>query len=200
MSRQPELAPLPLEPERRCEEFTAHERRMLLSIARQAIISAVRGEKAAFAPPSPHLSQLRGVFTTLHRGGELRGCVGYVWPLFPLYHAVAETAVAAAINDLRFTPLMAHEVPGLQIELSVLSRLDRIDPDRIEIGKHGLVVSFAGHRGLLLPQVPVERGWDRETFLAQTCCKAGLSPDVWRQGAVVEAFTAEVFGEESAAN
>jgi len=200
MSPQPEIAPPALEPPQLPQEFAASERQILLSIARRAIFSAVRGEKPVFAPPSPHLSRPRGVFTTLHRAGDLRGCVGYVLPIFPLYHAVAETAVAAATNDLRFTPVMLHELPGLQIELSVLSRMQPIDPDRIEIGKHGLVVSFAGHRGLLLPQVPVERGWDRETFLAQTCCKAGLNPDVWRHGAMVEAFTAEVFGEQSAAN
>jgi AmmeMemoRadiSam system protein A len=112
-----------------------------------------------------------------------------------LYLAVAETARAAAFDDSRFSPVTKQEAVELGISLSVLSRLFPIRPDEVEVGLHGLVISFGSHRGLLLPQVPVEYDWDRETFLGQTCRKAGLPPDAWRKGAALEAFTAEVFGD-----
>ncbi|MBV8156496.1 MAG: AmmeMemoRadiSam system protein A, partial [Dyella sp.] len=118
----------------------------------------------------------------------------------PLYRAVAETARAAALEDTRFPPVRPHEIAGLEISLSVLSRLKPIEPDEVEIGRHGLVVSLAGHRGLLLPQVPIEHHWDRVTFLEQTCRKAGLPLDAWKMGATLEAFTAEVFGETEPAS
>jgi AmmeMemoRadiSam system protein A len=108
---------------------------------------------------------------------------------------VAETARAAAFDDSRFEPVSREEAPQLEISLSVLSPLKPIEAAQVEIGRHGLMVSMAGHRGLLLPQVPIEHGWDRVTFLEQTCRKAGLPVDVWKMGATLEAFTAEVFGE-----
>jgi len=146
-------------------------------------------------PPSAHLAQPRGVFTTLYLGGHLRGCVGYVFPVESLYRGVIETARAAASEDTRFRPVTRQEAPHLKVSLSVLSTLSPIEPEQVEIGRHGLVVSLAGHRGLLLPQVPVEHEWDRMIFLAQTCRKAGLPEDAWKRGATLEAFTAEVFGE-----
>jgi AmmeMemoRadiSam system protein A len=124
---------------------------------------------------------------------QLRGCVGYAMPVAPLYRAVAETARAAAFEDSRFFPVTREEAPRLEVSLSVLSRLFAIHPDAVEVGRHGLVVSQGGRRGLLLPQVPTEHDWDRETFLEQTCRKAGLPEDAWRKGASIEAFTAEVF-------
>jgi len=120
-----------------------------------------------------------------------------VLPLNPVYRAVAETARAAAFEDARFTPVTRAEAPHLQIELSILSPPKAIVAEEIEIGRHGLLISMAGSRGLLLPQVPVERNWDRVTFLEQTCRKAGLPSDSWQKGAGIEAFTAEVFGEKS---
>jgi AmmeMemoRadiSam system protein A len=126
----------------------------------------------------------------------LRGCVGFVFPVTPVYQAVAETARAAAFDDSRFYPLTMREAPGLEISLSILSPLQPIRPEEIEIGRHGLVVSQYGFRGLLLPQVAVEHQWDRITFLEQTCRKAGLPTDAWRKGAVIEAFTAEIFGDK----
>jgi AmmeMemoRadiSam system protein A len=114
-------------------------------------------------------------------------------PVAPLYQAVAETARAAAFEDSRFWPVTEEEARELEISLSVLSRLFPIHPNEVEVGRHGLVVSFASHRGLLLPQVPVECNWDRETFLEQTCRKADLPSDAWRKDATLEAFTAEVF-------
>ena len=140
--------------------------------------------------------ELRGVFTTLYLHGNLRGCVGYAIPVVPLYQAVAETARSAAFEDSRFQPVGRQEAPELEISLSVLSPLFPIQPEDVEVGRHGLVISLGAHRGLLLPQVPGEYGWDRETFLQQTCRKAGLASDAWRKGASLEAFKAEVFGDK----
>jgi len=185
-------------------EFSLDERRTLLRIAHQSILSAL--ERQPFpAPPSlpARLLESRGVFTTLYLPGnlpgdlhrQLRGCVGYAAPIAPLHRAVAETARAAAFEDSRFLPVTKQEALQLEISLSVLSRLFPIHPDAVEVGRHGLVISDGGRRGLLLPQVPVEYGWDRETFLEQTCRKASLPLDAWRKAATLEAFTAEVFGD-----
>jgi AmmeMemoRadiSam system protein A len=182
-------------------EFSPAERTQLLSLAHQSIVSAIepgpKKRNLPLDPPSAHLAELRGVFTSLYLQGALRGCVGYVFPNTPLYRAVAETACAAAFEDTRFDPVKLDEAPGLEIELSVLSPPRPILADAIEIGRHGLLISASGLRGLLLPQVAVERGWDRVTFLEQTCRKAGLPRDAWQNGATLEAFTAEVFGESS---
>jgi AmmeMemoRadiSam system protein A len=112
---------------------------------------------------------------------------------------VAETARAAAFDDPRFPPLTAGEVHEIRISLSILSPLSPILPEQVEMGRHGLMVSLAGQRGLLLPQVPIEHRWDRTTFLEQTCRKAGLPPDAWKQDAVLHAFTAEVFADDDLA-
>jgi AmmeMemoRadiSam system protein A len=176
-------------------EFPPDERRILLHIAHQSILSAFADQALPEAPPSPHLSELRGAFTTLYLQGNLRGCVGYAMAVAPLYKAVAETARAAAFEDSRFWPVTRDEAPELEISLSVLSRLFPIRAEEVEVGRHGLVMSLGAHRGLLLPQVPVECEWDRETFLEQTCRKAALPPDAWRKGAAIEAFTAEVFSD-----
>ncbi len=176
-------------------EYSADERRFLLQLAHDSIAAALRRSSWEHVPPSPHLSEARGAFTTLHLQDRLRGCVGFVQPLRPLYQTVAETAVAAAFNDPRFDPVTDEEAPLLKIEISVLSPLRSITLPEIEIGRHGLVVTHHFQRGLLLPQVAVEHGWDRETFLAETCQKAGLQPDAWLHGATVEGFSAEVFGD-----
>ena len=180
------------------EEFSREERALLLRLVHEAIESALDRRTIPIEPPSEHLAQPRGVFSTLYLHGQLRGCVGYVLPVASLYRGVIETARAAASEDTRFRPVSRVEAPHLKASLSVLSPLNPIEPDAVEIGRHGLVVSSAGHRGLLLPQVPVEHEWDRDTFLEQTCRKAGLPMDAWKMGATLEAFTAEVFGEEGA--
>jgi len=198
-------APLSLELEL---EFSLEQRRTLLGIAHQAILSALEHRPFPEAPPfAPGLAEPRGVFTTLYLRGELhrephrelhrqlRGCVGYALPIAPLYRAVAETARAAAFDDSRFLPVTEEEAPQLEVSLSVLSRLVSIPPEAVEVGRHGLLISDGVRRGLLLPQVPVEYGWDRETFLEQTCRKAGLPLDAWRKTATIEAFTAEVFSD-----
>jgi uncharacterized protein len=179
------------------QEFSSEERCQLLRLAHDSIALALQHRETVLDSPTPHFAERRGVFTSLHLRGELRGCVGYVLPTCPLYRAVAETARAAAFDDNRFPPVTLAEATDLEIELSILSPAQPIQAEQIEVGRHGLLVSWHGRRGLLLPQVPIERAWDRETFLAQTCRKAGLPLDAWRNGATVEAFTAEVFGDKS---
>ncbi len=176
-------------------EFSAEERRVLLRLAHASIEAALEERKVDTTAPSEHLAEYRGAFTTLHLHGKLRGCIGYVFPTQSVYRTIAETARSAAFDDPRFEPVTLEEAPELKIEISVLSPLKPISPDEVMIGRHGLVVSYGNRRGLLLPQVPTEWGWDRETFLSQTCLKAGLSPDAWRHEAELQAFTAEVFGE-----
>ncbi|HZQ23519.1 MAG TPA: AmmeMemoRadiSam system protein A [Terriglobales bacterium] len=193
-SALPPCAPHPAAPNP--GEFSQDERRQLLQLAHDAIAAAIDNREISLEAPSEHLAERRGVFTTLYLHKELRGCVGYVFAVMPLYRAVAETAKASAFEDARFWPVTKEEAPHLRVSLSVLSRLQPIRPEEIEIGKHGLVVSSGDRRGLLLPQVPVEHHWGRETFLEQTCRKAGLGDDAWRKGALLEAFTAEIFADE----
>ena len=120
------------------------------------------------------------------------------YPQCVLGKPTTETARAAAFEDSRFSPVTRAEAPELKVSLSVLSPLSPIRPEDVEVGRHGLVVSLGANRGLLLPQVPAEYGWDRETFLRQTCHKAGLPSDAWLRGALLESFTAEVFGDNRA--
>jgi uncharacterized protein len=189
---------------REMPEFTLEQRRILLEIAHTSIASGIVHEIVPGEPPAsanlPELRALllepRGVFTTLYLRGALRGCVGYAMPIHPLFLAVAETARAAAFQDSRFWPVTSAELPDLKISISVLSSLFPIEPEQVEVGRHGLVISDDSRRGLLLPQVPVEHGWNRLTFLEQTCHKAGLPSDAWRS-ATLEAFTAEVFGDDA---
>ena len=188
-------------------EFSFDQRRALLRIAHEAILSALERRPSPEVPPLPAaLSDPRGVFTTLYLrsnvsgdlGRQLRGCVGYAVPIAPLYRAVAETARAAAFEDSRFLPVTKEEALKLEVSLSVRSRLFPIHPEAVEVGRHGLIISLGARRGLLLPQVAVEHSWDRETFLEQTSRKAGLPLDAWRKAATVEAFTAEVFADADA--
>ncbi len=179
-------------------EFSQEERALLLRLAHDAILSALERREIPLDPPTPHLDEPRGAFTSLYLHGELRGCVGYVLPISPVYRAVADTARAAAFEDVRFPPVTLDEAGDLQIELSILSPPRPIAAEAVEVGLHGLLISMIGRRGLLLPQVPVERQWNTVTFLEQTCRKAGLPPDAWKKGATIEAFTAEVFGEKHA--
>lgn len=176
-------------------EYTAEEREFLLRLAHRSIEAALDERRLELKPLNPHLAEHRGAFTTLHLHGKLKGCIGYVFAAQPLYLTVAETARAAAFDDPRFQPVSAAEAPDVKVEISVLSLLKPIAPEDVVIGTHGLVVRMGNRRGLLLPQVPVEWGWDRETFLSQTCLKAGLAPDAWLRGAELQAFTAEVFSE-----
>jgi len=182
-------------PEGIAQEFSDHERGLLLEIAHLSIESELNQRPFLLDPPSERLAQLRGVFTTLYLQQRLRGCVGYFEPIKPLHVTVAETARAAAFNDTRFQPVSLREAPELEISLSILSPLRPVRAEEIEIGVHGLVVTRGAYRGLLLPQVAVEHNWDRVTFLQQTCRKAGLAADAWTQAVLLRPLTGEVFGD-----
>lgn len=176
--------------------LTDAERQALLRIARQAVLAEVLGRDA---PPLDEAvcAGRAGAFVTLRRDGELRGCLGHLEPDQALAPLVARLACAAATTDPRFLPVGAAELPHLSIEISVLGPIEPVqDLLEIEVGRHGLVAELGRRRGLLLPQVATEWRWDRDTFVAQTCIKAGLSPDAWRAGATILKFEAEVFGEE----
>jgi AmmeMemoRadiSam system protein A len=177
-------------------QFSLDERALLLRLAHDSILAALEHREIPLDPPTPHLAEPRGAFTSLYLRGQLRGCIGYVLPVSSVYRAVADTARAAAFEDRRFPRVTLPEAPDLEIELSILSPPQPISPDAVEIGRHGLIITLAGLRGLLLPQVPVEHHWDRTTFLEQTCRKAGLPVEAWQRGATIEAFTAEVFGDK----
>ena len=182
--------------------LSVSEKAFLLELARASIESAVSGKPtASIGPCGPPLLRPQGAFVTLREGGELRGCIGYVDPVKPLAQTVQEVAVRAALDDQRFPPVGPDELDALVIEISVLSPLIKMEQiSDIEVGTHGLLIGYAGNRGLLLPQVPSEHGWDRETFLAQTAKKAGLPPRIWEHpGAETFLFTAEIFDEESEA-
>jgi len=181
------------------EEFslTDDEKDELLKLARAAMtqfltagteIDELSGKDAFRAP--------RGAFVTLTRAGDLRGCIGYVEPVLPLGQAVIRTAIYAATEDSRFRPVTAAELKDIRVEISVLTPAREIArAELVKVGTHGLIVEKGGLKGVLLPQVPVDNGWDRETFLAQGCIKAGLPPDAWKRGAKLSVFEAIVFHE-----
>ena len=176
----------------------AEERNALLQVAREAVSAAAHDQPyEPPAPPTPALAEKRGAFVTLKERGDLRGCIGFTEPLYPLIQTVALAGEAAAVRDPRFDPVRPAELPGLRLEISALTPVRPIDNvDEIVVGEHGLVIRQGGFAGLLLPQVATEWGWNREQFLAHTCRKAGLPPDAWRHGAQIFVFSAEVFGEE----
>jgi AmmeMemoRadiSam system protein A len=178
--------------------LTAEEKQALLRAARESIAAHFERRRPLLPVAAGALAENRGAFVTLRREGELRGCVGMMHSEQPLLETVARMAIASATEDGRFEPVTAGELPGLAIEISALGPLEPIRPEEVEVGTHGLLVSYGGRRGVLLPQVPLEQGWDRETFLAHTCRKAGLASDTWRRpGVELLGFAAEVFSEHS---
>jgi AmmeMemoRadiSam system protein A len=179
------------------QRLTREQEQFLLKLARKSIEHHFKEETPLETHVhDPLLEEKRGAFVTLKVDGKLRGCIGYPLPHKPLYEAVIEMAVAAASQDFRFKPLTPEELDRLKIEISVLSVPAPVGRrEDVEVGSHGIVVSKGFNRGLLLPQVAVEYGWDRDTFLRQGCLKAGLAPDEWKKGAKIETFTAQVFSE-----
>lgn len=172
----------------------ADDRRRLIGLAREALAAHVRR-----GPPPPTPAGLDipafGVFVTVHHRGELRGCLGTLEAREPVAEMVARLAADVAHRDPRFTPIAAHELADLVVDLSILTPpVPVADPVDILVGRDGLIVEHGSKTGLLLPQVASEHDWDRETFLAQACVKAGLAPDAWRNGATIFRFEAEVFG------
>jgi len=180
--------------------LTAEEEQSLLRHARATLEAALRRGPPPPPPAAQTLHRPQAAFVSLHGRAdhELRGCVGLIAPDEALVRVVERMAVAAALSDSRFDPVTSAELERLVIEISVLGPLRPIAPGEVEVGKHGLMVRAHDRRGLLLPQVPVEHGWDRPTFLAKTCEKAGLPPSAWRETTTeVLAFTAQVFGERA---
>ena len=178
--------------------LTNDEKRTLIEIARSAITSALQNSTLPTLNfQSEALKRSSGVFVTLRIGEDLRGCIGYIEPLFPLALATQEVAVKAAMEDPRFMPVTLPEMQNITIEISVLSPLSELhDVEKIEIGKHGLVIDAGYKRGLLLPQVATEYHWDRKQFLKQIALKAGLPPDAWKRSEVkLFTFTVEKFDE-----
>lgn len=181
------------------EGLTNEERLVLLRLARETITAAVRGEALPrLESTTPALRTPCGGFVTLDKAGRLRGCIGYVVAVKPLHETVSEMAVQASLHDPRFPAVTEDELEELEIEISVLSPLVTVgDPAEIVVGRDGLVIQGRGRSGLLLPQVASERAWDRETFLDQTCVKAGLPTGSWREtGVTIQRFSAEVFSEK----
>ncbi|MHC4779711.1 MAG: AmmeMemoRadiSam system protein A [Planctomycetota bacterium] len=176
--------------------LTDEEKDFLGRIARKTVETRVREGRVPDCPnPPAGLHDFCGAFVSLHRNGRLRGCLGLVEGIRPLWEAVRDMAASAATNDPRFEPLDVDELVDLDIEVSALSPLIEVeDLGDIQVGIHGLLVKKGGRSGLLLPQVATENGWDRETFLDQTCWKAGISPGSWKEpGCEIRSFTAEVF-------
>ncbi len=174
------------------------ERTFLLKLARNTISKTAQGE----TPDTPEyfsetLSTELGVFVTLHKSGELRGCIGYIEGIRPLQDAVIEMAQSAAFNDPRFAPVSSDEVDDLDLEISVLSPVEEVSNiDEIEIGRHGLIIEQGFYKGLLLPQVATENNWNRTAFLQHTCRKARLPIDAWQdEKTKIYAFSAEIFSE-----
>jgi AmmeMemoRadiSam system protein B/AmmeMemoRadiSam system protein A len=177
------------------------EKEALLKIAKESVYNAVK-ERKLYQCSSGGLQALeqdRGAFVTLKEKGRLRGCIGYIAPMKPLCLTVRDVAAAAALEDPRFRPVEFRELPQLEYEVSVLSPLRRVtDIKQIKVGEHGLVMRRGDKEGLLLPQVPVEEHWNRTTFLEQTCVKAGLPTDAWKDPDTdIFMFSALVFGDHS---
>jgi len=178
------------------------DQKQLLALARASIRAHLTGEAIpSLEGASPLLCENRGVFVSLHRRGHLRGCIGYLEAVKPLGQSVVEMAAAAAFHDPRFRPLGKEELADLDVEISVLTPMQRLEKvENIEVGKHGLYIEKGSCRGLLLPQVAVEYRWDRTKFLEQTCCKAGLPPQAWKDPDTrIYTFTADIFSDHPAA-
>ncbi len=175
--------------------LTPEEKRELLQLARSSIETYLLEKKLPYyqAQDSKFLEK-KGAFVTLKKEGHLRGCIGFINPILPLYQTVTQAAVYAACKDQRFLPLSPGELKDVEIEISILSPLKKIDdPQIVEIGKHGLLITKGDKSGLLLPQVAVENHWSKKTFLEQACMKAGLPPNAWKRGADIFIFEATIF-------
>ncbi len=172
------------------------DKKMLHEIAKTTIFCQAKGEKIPqFEVTLEILKEKKGAFVSLHKHGQLRGCIGNIHAQKPLYLTVKEMAKAAAFEDPRFTQVTLEELEDLQIEISVLTPLKKVkDLKEIEVGKHGIYIVKGYCSGLLLPQVASEYGWDRETFLEHTCYKAGLPKDAWKdEDTEIFIFSAQVF-------
>ena len=182
------------------EELGKNQQNKLLEIARRTLESYLKdGKSPEFEVSDPQLLEPLGTFVTLRKGGQLRGCIGEFEATEPLWKVVQRMAIEAAVKDLRFSPVRLNELAEINIEISVLSPLKKIDdPDEIELGVHGVMIKKGLRKGVFLPQVATETGWDKETFMGQLCSqKAGLAWDCWKKKDIeIFTFTAQVFEEE----
>ena len=179
-------------------ELTKKEKDSLLEVVKKTIAAKVSNKDLQkIAVDSETLKEKRGAFVTLKKHGQLRGCIGYIKAVKPLWDTVQEMALAAAFRDPRFPSLKPEELKELTFEISVLSPLQRVqDINEIQVGKHGLYIVCGNYSGLLLPQVASEYGWDKETFLKETCRKAGLQPQDWQDKETeIYIFSADYFGD-----
>ncbi|WP_342676731.1 TIGR00296 family protein [Methanofollis sp. UBA420] len=185
--------------------LTSEEGGIAVRLARDALEKSLQGEEFTL-PPLPRIfSEKRGVFVTLTRDGSLRGCIGLPYPVMPLAEGIVHAALSAALEDPRFPHLQAAELPQVRVEVTVLTApeplacLPEERAGHVEVGRHGLILADHDRRGLLLPQVATEYGWDAEEFLDHTCIKAGLSPGCWKRADVeVATFEGQIFHEEGA--
>lgn len=179
-------------------ELTTEDKAALLHTARLSVESAVRGGEIGEEPELTfHPNDKLGVFVTLYKKKMLRGCIGFLPGIVPLDRGLRDAAFNAARNDPRFPPVSPDELPEIELEISLLSPLRQVSNiDEIMIGRDGLYIEKDHRRGLLLPKVAVEHQWDVETFLKQTCLKAGLPQNAWRDTRTrIHIFTAEVVSE-----
>jgi len=172
------------------------EKQILLQCARITIENKFSKTPRPLPEPTDNLQEYCGAFVTLHRNGKLRGCIGNMTGAKPLFDTIIQMAESSAFHDPRFPPVSAAEAGELDIEISVLTPLREIDSaEEVEVGKHGIYMQRGHRSGVLLPQVPVEQGWDRNTFLEHTCMKAGMSADCWQDPEVkISVFEAIIFG------
>ena len=177
--------------------LNSEQKSFLLDLARRTISSYLeKGGSLKEESDDPLLLKKRGAFVTLKVDNELRGCIGYPLPHKPLLETIIDCAIAAASQDFRFASIKKEELSRLKIEISVLTLPRKVkDVSEIKIGEHGIILSKGPHKGLLLPQVPVEWDWDLETYLNHGCLKAGLAENEWKKGATIEIFSAQVFSE-----
>ena len=180
------------------ELLTKKEQAELLRSARETIIGYVTsGTAPVIETASKGLNAERGCFVTIKQKGQLRGCIGNFVSDQPLYKLVQEMAVSAATRDPRFYPMKQHDLGDFEIDISVLSPLERVSSiEDIKVGVHGIYIIKGSYRGVLLPQVATEYGWDRDTFLKHTCIKAGLPENAWQGECEIYIFSALVFGEK----
>ena len=177
-------------------EYTSEDGKKLLELARKSIAEKFGGEKPEF-PEGKQFRQARGVFVTLTLNGELRGCIGFPMPDLPIVRAVYEAAKEAAFSDPRFDQLDEKEFGKIKIEISVLTQPVETKPEEVKVGRDGLIVSYMGYSGLLLPQVATEHGMSRLQFLEAVCQKAGLPKDTWEKpGLKLSSFQCQIFSEK----
>jgi AmmeMemoRadiSam system protein B/AmmeMemoRadiSam system protein A len=178
--------------------LSTNEQQELLTLARKSIEHYLANRQfLTYETSNQKFLEPRGVFVTLTEKGELRGCIGFVEPVYPLCQAIIQAAVYAAVEDPRFSPVKPSELNKLKIEISILTRPEPVQAvSDIRLGQHGLIIRQDGRSGLLLPQVATEYGWDRETFLKEVCRKAGLPDQAWKKPGSLFKFEALVFGEK----